>query len=476
MTRRLLLSYLGLAVVILVALEVPLGLVAAQREHKSATTQARRDASGLAVESEADVTNGNVAGLQLLLNNYRLHTGAEVVIVNASGGVVAQVDPDRNVDTSAKDRRKVDAALRGQTGSMLTSDRGEPAALAAAPIGRSTAPLGAVVLLSPVGAYTDHAVHIWLALGLFGVAVLVLTALVGLWLARSLSRPLAQLGGAVARLGEGQLTSRAPAEHGPPEMRGLAEQFNRMADRLEELIAAQTRFVADASHQLRSPLTALRLRLENLEASLERDAAEPLVAAGREVARLSRLVDGLLTLSRAGGAAPEATAVDIHELVAERCESWAALAAERRVHLICGDRSTRPVSVPLVAGDLEQILDNLLANALDASPVGSTITVTLQPARRDRLEIHVLDEGPGLSDEERARAFDRFWQGPGRHGGHSGLGLAIVRQLAQRNGVSVELAPGPGRGLDAVVHLRSRAERPHDASPDLTPTAPAAGA
>ena len=138
----------------------------------------------------------------------------------------------------------------------------------------------------------------WFALGGFAVVLLGLAALLGLWLARGLSRPLVALEVASGRLGHGDLTARAPVE-GPPEIAALATQFNQTASRMGELMATQQQFVADASHQLRTPLTALRLRLENLAAELSDDTAGPLEETQSEVDRLTRLVDGLLALSRA---------------------------------------------------------------------------------------------------------------------------------------------------------------------------------
>jgi signal transduction histidine kinase len=114
----------------------------------------------------------------------------------------------------------------------------------------------------------------------------------------------------------------------------------------------------------------------------------------------------------------------------------------------------------LVPGDLDQMLDNLLANALDACPDGSDVRLEVVPAGADKVELHVVDDGPGLEPEDRKRAFERFWQGTsnrqsaeGAAGGNGGLGLAIVRQLAERNGVEVELRQAGDHGLDAVVTL-----------------------
>jgi signal transduction histidine kinase len=232
----------------------------------------------------------------------------------------------------------------------------------------------------------------------------------------------------------------------------VAEQFNSMATRLDELVQAQSRFVADASHQLRSPLTALRLRLENLEASSDPDAAADIAAAGAEVLRLSRIVDGLLTLGRAGQEQPRAGMVDIAEVMRQRCDAWSALAEERGVALEDSGLGSGAVVTRLIEGDLDQILDNLIANALEVSPPGGRLRVALELADAGHADLHVMDEGPGMEEEERKRAFDRFWQGVSSSG-HSGLGLSIVRQLAQRNGAEVELRPTEPHGMDAVVHL-----------------------
>jgi signal transduction histidine kinase len=281
---------------------------------------------------------------------------------------------------------------------------------------------------------------------------------VGLLLARSLALPLARLESTVRRFGEGDLSVRAQ-EHGPPQVRSLAQQFNHMAARLAELLEAQNRFVADASHQLRSPLTALRLRLENLEAGAQPGAAQGIAAAGREVQRLSRIVDGLLTLSRVSGEGPDRRPVDVEAVIEGRCDAWSALAAERQVELTPDLRPDHPLTALLIPGDLDQILDNLLANALDASPEGGRISVQLSPSNHHRFELHVTDEGPGMSPDDRRRAFDRFWQGPGSNGGHSGLGLAIVRQLAARNDASAELRQARPAGLDAVITLTAASDR-----------------
>ena len=179
--------------------------------------------------------------------------------------------------------------------------------------------------------------------------------------------------------------------------------------------------MADASHQLRTPLTALRLRLENLEATMPPAAAGDLRAAAAETGRLARLVDGLLTLARAEAAPSRREVVDLAAVVADRQAAWAPLAAEQDVELTVQPGPAAPVWA--VPGALEQVLDNLLANALRVAPAGSQIELAIRQAG-GWVELHVTDQGPGMPAEQRQRAFDRFWRGPvhrpGRHRARAG--------------------------------------------------------
>jgi signal transduction histidine kinase len=441
-----------MAILILLILEVPLAVLAQRFEHDLATNQAERDANGLAAVATEDIELSNSAALRVLVSRYELRTGGEVTVVGPHGAVMAASSSDAHADSQNEWKNLADRALQGQSSTMFTSDEGRPFAVASVPIASDGGSLGAVVLGTPAG-FTEDRIHdIWLALALFAVGAMVISAVVGIILARSMSLPLGRLEWAVDRLGEGDLAVRARDREGPPEIRSLARRFNQMAGRLDELVTAQKRFVADASHQLRSPLTALRLRIENLEAAADDSSSEAISAVGREVFRLSRLVDGLLTLGRADQETVERREIDISEVIDERCESWSALASERSIELV---HDARPGSATcrLIPGDLDQILDNLLANAFEVSPANGQIGVRLSGSEGNHAEIHVIDQGPGMSLEDRRRAFDRFWQGPERPSGHSGLGLAIVRQLAVRNGLGVELRQAEPTGLDAVVHL-----------------------
>jgi signal transduction histidine kinase len=279
-------------------------------------------------------------------------------------------------------------------------------------------------------------------------------------LARQVTKPLDDLERAAGDLGAGDLDARAPVPDGPPELHRLAESFNATATRLQDLVASQQAFVADASHQLRTPLAALRLRSENLEGELDQvapaavaaDLSEDATGALVEVERLSRLVDGLLELARAEQVEGAPEPVELAVLVGERVDAWAALADERNVALLAEvPDALRASSTP---GRLEQVLDNLVANALDVAPAGSAVRVIAARAN-GTVELSVVDAGPGMPPEQRARAFDRFWRpsGADRDGG-SGLGLAIVARLVTADGGTVALHEAPGGGLAATVTLR----------------------
>ncbi|MGI8777472.1 MAG: sensor histidine kinase [Acidimicrobiales bacterium] len=450
MRRRLLLSYLGLAVVVLVVLEVPLGIVLGRRERDALTATAQREATALAVLAQEGLEHPENHDLVGLADRYRAQTNGEVTVVDQGGTPVAQALSREGEPASADVRDGILRALRGQANVGSLNDEGSRVVVAAQPIRADVGTVGAVAVALPAS-NTERRVHReWLMLAVFGVGVLAMSTLVGLGLARSVDRPLARLKAAAEQLGHGDLGVRA-AIGGPVETVAVAEAFNIMASRLEELVDSQRRFVADASHQLRTPLTALGLRLEGLEAAATEAGGVDLEAARVEVSRLSRIVDGLLALARAEGARTDREPVDVAKVVAERQDAWAALAAERDVamSLDIGLGAQRALLMP---GHLEQVLDNLLANALDVTPGGRRVGISVASAS-GRVEIRVDDQGPGMSGDELERAFAPFWQASGRPSGGSGLGLAIVRQLVHANDGEVVLQPRATGGLGAVVSL-----------------------
>ncbi|MEU6230395.1 HAMP domain-containing sensor histidine kinase [Streptomyces sp. NPDC047042] len=292
-----------------------------------------------------------------------------------------------------------------------------------------------------------------------GLAVLVLAAAaaIGAYAARRITAPLRELNGMASKFSDGDLTARSQVT-GPPETQTLARTLNQGAERLDTLVASQRIFVADASHQLRTPLTALRLSLDNIADGTDDEfVREDVEQATAEVVRMSRLVNGLLVLARAEAKVTAAEPLSLRDIVDERLSVWRPAADERGVTIALRGSGVADGRLLVLAspGHLDQVLDNVLSNALEVSPDGGTITVRAQP-RGDEMELTVSDGGPGMSDAEKSRAFDRFWRGQGLTGrSGSGLGLAVVKQLVTDDGGTVTLTDAPGGGLCVVISLRA---------------------
>jgi two-component system OmpR family sensor kinase len=313
---------------------------------------------------------------------------------------------------------------------------------------------GAVQISYPTSALDEQVWEVWGLRALLAVGILAVAAGLGAVAVRRLTRPLAELLAMASRLSDGDLTARA-AVTGPSETQTLARALNSGAERLETLIAAQRVFVADASHQLRTPLTALRLSLDNIaDGAGDVTIREDVERATREVVRMSGLVNGLLVLARAEARTGGAEPVHLADVVEQRLALWRLEADERGIRFrLTGAWDAEPV-ILAGFGQVEQILDNVLSNALAVSPDGATITVDVQ-AGGDHVVLEVRDEGPGMTAAEKARAFDRFWRGPGHTGqAGSGLGLAIVRQLAADAGGGVVLDDAPAGGLTVRISWR----------------------
>jgi signal transduction histidine kinase len=490
MKRRLLWSYLSITALVLVVLVIPLGVSYANSVERRLTSDIQHDAFALAIRTQAPLDSAatdpaSVERLEALTREYHASAGGRVLIVDAQGRAIA--DSDRTTDGHASEgpagvgtgrdfsnRAEIASALDGSQVSGIRSSRtlGEDLLYVALPIGSAEGIQGAVRITYPASVVGDRIREMWLLLAATAGVVLGIVFLASLLLARSMTRPLGELRSAAGRLGAGDLAVRAEVPKGPAELTELAESFNTTAARLEQLVNAQRGFVADASHQLRTPLAALRLRLEILEADVDGAVADDLDGALAEVERLSRLVDALLALARTEHAVSEPVPVSLAAIVGGRCDAWDAFAAERHVRIessIVGAPYARATP-----GRLEQVVDNLLNNALEVAPADSVVRLEAS-SRGGIARIVVSDQGPGMSADERARAFDRFWQSSvarreGRPNGHFGLGLAIVRELVVGDGGDIILRSVQPHGLEVSVELRP-AVMPRAAAAPPTPGA-----
>ncbi|MBI2684295.1 MAG: HAMP domain-containing protein [Actinobacteria bacterium] len=453
MTRRLLFTYLLLTAVILTALEIPLGILHARTQTESLAARVERDASTLATLAEERLEAGSGpagSALATAANRYTADTGGRFLLVDRTGKGLLDTAGD-GVGRSFASRPEISNALAGElvTGVRRSDSLGTSLLVVAVPVASGGRVLGVVRVSFPTAAIDRRVRRYWLILAAVAAVILATAAAVGYVLARWVVQPIADLGRVTAMAADGKLDALADEDDGPPEVRRLARSYNQMVARLDDLLRSQVAFVADASHQLRTPLTALRLRLENLERQVDASGRTGLDGALAEVTRLTGLVNGLLALARSESQSRHPEAVHLAGLVDRRKQAWDALAAEHGV-TIALDVVGEPVAWATPSA-LEQVLDNLISNSLTVSPVGGRVTLAAADVDAGSTSLRVIDEGPGMTPEDRVQAFDRFWRGRATPG--FGLGLAIVQRLVSADSGSVTLADAQGGGLEAIVLL-----------------------
>jgi len=284
-------------------------------------------------------------------------------------------------------------------------------------------------------------------------------------LARRLTRPLETIAEAAHMVGEQSLDARIPEVSTDRELRDVTDILNDMLARLEAAFVAQRRFVADASHELRSPLSNVR---GTLEVALRRprspdDYRQTLATCLAEVERLGRLVNGLLTLSRsdAGLMTLSLGLCDLADVARQAAAAYATRAAEAGVRVALD----APAALPLEGdGDrLRELADILLDNALRYAPRGSTVVVHVGRGA-GRPTLSVADAGPGLSPEAQAHVFERFYRADdarARGSGGLGLGLSIARAIARAHGALLTIRSAPGDGTTFTLDLPARSARDH---------------
>ncbi|SFM76761.1 Signal transduction histidine kinase [Pseudonocardia ammonioxydans] len=482
MRSRLLLVFLVLVGLLAAGLGVPLALTHAQRSQEEVFTDRLTDtisfASGaqrLLIESP-DGHSASTAFVAEIARYDEVYDVAVAVFDRTGGLLVASRPPERlpGLEGEPADRLRVAlAGRRSETHPLLMPWDDRPIVLAE-PVLVDGEVVGATMTVSPTDALRSAELRAWSVIA--GVALLALLAgaLVALPLTVWILRPVRRLDAAMGRVGTAVVAGGPPGppmrRTGPPELRLLAGSFDRMTETVRGALDAQRAFVADASHQLRNPLTALRLRLSNLDGHVDPAAAEEHAAALEESERLSRVLDGLLALARAERAADTAsgeTVTGLDDVVEDRLENWRPLAEHIGVELRrSGPRGLRARIDP--AG-LETVLDAVLDNALKYTPEGGRVRIaTLRVA--DRVGVSVVDGGPGMTVEERARATDRFWRAPGQSNVEgSGLGLAIASRTAAAAGGRLALDPAPGGGLRVTLWLEPAPPAPAAPSPPSSP-------
>lgn len=436
--------------VVILALGIPLTVNLQQRATTELENRALIQAQGIATQIGAE-NIGNPERLDQIVNQAAAQVGGRVIAVDAEGFLVADSDgpvaPDAFYATSG--RPEIGQALSGTPFSEIRDsvDLGHDIMATAVPIQDEGQLVGAVRITRSVQQVNDNVRNVTLGLVAIGIAALGAGMLLAFWLAGSLSRPLTRLAAAAKRLGEGDLSARAGDVSGASEVEELGRSFDEMADRLERSVQAQREFVANASHQLRTPLTAMKLRLEGaIEDAPDDELRGRLEAADREVDRLSDIVDRLLVMAREieEGISSQ---VDLRDAVDRAVVRWSERAGMRDSTVLArGDGGSARVDPT----DLDQILDNLLDNATSYAPG----EVTLESGGSDGwVFVAVQDRGPGIASEDLARVTERFYRGRGVPSGGSGLGLAIARQLAEKWGGTLRVESAEGQGTRVEIRL-----------------------
>jgi signal transduction histidine kinase len=448
---RLLAAFAYVLLLIIVAFEVPLALNLARR----VKAEVKNDAASQAfiVAAGASGRMDRPAQLQQLAREAGADLGARVIVVNVQG--VIRADSGRTgIGRTYAGRPEIREALSGRTaqGERHSDTLDQDLLYTAVPVTNAGRTVGAVRVTQSVNDVNSRVWRNVLALAAIGGLALVLGLALAWFLAGTLARPLRDLARTARRVEEGDLDARAEVS-GATEQREVAQAFNDMAERLGLVLAAQREFVANASHQLRTPLTGLRLRLESAAAKV--DSAElqaELAAAEQEAERLARLLTALLTLAREGDRPQSARPVSLEEAVERAHERWAVPAEQRDHQLVLAGNGD--VVVQASEEDLAIMLDNLLENALHYTPPGTTVTLEWGRNERDAY-LAVLDEGPGIDADDETALFERFARGSASRGGPdgTGLGLAIVRTLAHRWRGDAHIANRPEGGARAEVRL-----------------------
>lgn len=284
---------------------------------------------------------------------------------------------------------------------------------------------------------------------------------------RSIATPLADIMSAADSVADGDLTVRIPEEKGSGDFVRLAQSFNRMVEELQRAESQRRHLTSDVAHELRNPIHVLKGNLEGLVYGVYKPTEEQFNAMLEEINLLSRLVEDLQTLSLAeeGRLPIHWETVDLAVLMEDVHTSFSGQAAAAGVELRI-EVQGQPLTIQGDTDRLNQVLSNLVANALRHTPVGGKIALAAREVEKD-IELTVADSGEGIAAEDLPYIFDRFWRGDRTRshtdGSGAGLGLAIARQLVQAHGGEINVESTLGKGARFMILL----PKTHEAKEDL---------
>ncbi|GAB3288534.1 sensor histidine kinase [Parasphingorhabdus pacifica] len=462
MRSRLLAIVLFLVVLVVLGLGIPLTFSVASSEHQRLFLDRLTVTERLASLAQRPLLESQLDGLNQVLGRYQKVHGIGAAVVDQDGRLGAWTATESQLG-DADVRSKINTALAGrrpESVGWLSPWEDKPLVLAV-PVLADGEVRGAVVTISPTIQFRQRVLVWWSVILAGGVLALGLAILLALPVSRWILRPIRRLDEATGRVAA-TVSGGAPftpvaADTGPAELRKLVRSFDYMAASVSDVLAAQRAFIADASHQLRNPLTALQIRLSNLEHGIEPAAADDYTAAVAETQRLNQILEELLAIARAESASSEPVVTDAGAIVRERVDTWRAAAAARDVQLSL-DAPSGELLVSAVSRAVDGVLDALIDNALKFSAespgVGQNVVEVAARQQWNTVVISVRDHGPGLEPAEVARAADRFWRSPSHQNvSGSGLGLAIVQRIVERSSGTLRLELPDDGGLRVLIEL-----------------------
>ncbi|MET9627665.1 HAMP domain-containing sensor histidine kinase [Lentzea sp. NPDC006480] len=447
MLRRLLVITVPLLVALVAALGIPLASAVVQRETQTTYLDRLGDARRFASLAESALQSDRLLALDFEIQRYDQLFDIPVALVSADKRLLLTSRRGFNPTNDPGVVAVLNEALNGiqpdtdysgwpwRTGPMVVVE----------PVGRDSEAVAAVVTISQTGALRAEILRQWGLMALAGLAPMLAVVAAAWPMSRWVLRPVRRLDEATAAVAAGNLDVRADEVGGPPELRRLARSFNTMVDVVGKALNRQRAFVADASHQLRNPLASLRLAVDNLSPHVEGEhGQEAHQIAVEEAEEMGRVLDTLLAATRLDSAR-KTEPVEIDQLLVTHKPSWQALAKKSGVDLKIEIPAGLTMQEP--PGGLGSVLDELVSNALRLANA-TEVRITGRPG-----ELHVVDNGDGLSDSEREQALQRFWRATKHQNiAGTGLGLAICAELIESAGGELTLHDA-GPGLDVKVAL-----------------------
>ncbi|MFE2052268.1 sensor histidine kinase [Streptomyces sp. NPDC059459] len=474
MSTRLLPLLIVLMAAVLLALGVPLGVSVARAEQQKVVIDRIDDTARFAALAQF-VTEDAPGGSRRTTTDERLETlQTELISYHEVYGIKAGVFyrnhiPMANAPTTwflpqtGEVRDSFDEALlsRRSHDPQQVWPWKDGTLVVASPVIRDGDVVAVVVTESPTDSMRSRTLRGWLVIGAGEIAAMLLAVGAALRLTGWVLKPVRVLDATTHDIATGRLKSRVAPAGGPPELRRLAGSFNEMADHVEDVLEQQRAFVADASHQLRNPLSALLLRIELLALELP-EGNQEIASVQAEGKRLARVLDDLLDLALAEHSEADLQVTDIGALAAERVAAWSPTAEAKGVRLVGDCPPTTGWADPVT---LSSALDAVIDNAVKFTPSDETVRVVVA-SNGDAATVVVTDNGPGLTEDELTRVGDRFWRS-GRHQNvkGSGLGLSICRALLAAGDGSISFGHHAPHGLEVTVTVPRSAPRPEPELP-----------